>query len=234
MEARTTPFSGGDAKEFGHSWLEAFVTALDDRLRLRHGVFEYTDNPNCLFRIQLINSSDDLTLSDGAKVCAGDRLIALHVWNEQFPSFPRERPTLAWARRVDRAFEISLRELAGYIAAQSDLDDVVAICGNMGFTPAARGLQLARYVARFGFERVGPSGASTLRQHIHLFGENILISMMVLARNAAAFRADTLLRNRIMVFLSRQELERRYGLADAPPLGQPPAHSTRPTALHVA
>lgn len=234
MEARMPPCADGDAKEFGHSWLEAFVAALDDRLRVRHGVFEYTDNPDCLFRIQLINSSDDVTLSDGAKVCAGDRLIALHVWNEQFPSFPDERPTLAWARRVDRAFEISLRELTAYIAARADLDDVVAICGNMGFTPAARGLQLARYVGRFGFERVRPSGTSTLRQHIHLFGENILISMMVLARNAAALRADTLRRDRIMVFLSRQELERRYGLTDGSPLGRPPAPSGRPTALHVA
>jgi hypothetical protein len=44
-------------------------------------------------------------------------------------------------------------------------------------------------------------------------GENILISMMVLARNAAALRADVLRRDRTLVFLSRRELRRRYGFA---------------------
>jgi hypothetical protein len=37
--------------------------------------------------------------------------------------------------------------------------------------------------------------------------------MMVLARNAAALRADTLRRDRTLVFLSRRELRRRYGFA---------------------
>jgi len=37
--------------------------------------------------------------------------------------------------------------------------------------------------------------------------------MMVLARNAAALRADTLRRDRILVYLSRRVLRRRYGSA---------------------
>jgi hypothetical protein len=37
--------------------------------------------------------------------------------------------------------------------------------------------------------------------------------MIVLARNAAALRADTLRRDRTLVFLSRRELRRRYGFA---------------------
>lgn len=213
MEARTAILADRETKRFDHPWLEAVVTALDDRLRLRHGVFEYSRNPDCLFRIQIINSADDLALSDGVAVHAGDRLISLHVWNEQFPRFPRYCPTLAWARRVGRAFDVSLRELEAYLAARPDLGDVVAICGNMGFSPAARSAQLMRYVARFGFERVAAPSTGSLWQHMHLFGENILISMMVLARNAAAFRADTLRRDRTLVFMSRRTLQRRYGPA---------------------
>jgi hypothetical protein len=213
MEVRTAILADRETKRRDHPWLEAVVAALDDRLRLRHGVFEYSRNPDCLFRIQIINSDDDLILSDGVTVRAGDRLINLHVWNEQFPRFPRYRPTLAWARQVDRAFDISLRELAAYLAARSDLGDVVAICGNMGFSSAARSAQLARYVARFGFERVAAPSAASLWQQMHLLGQNILISMMVLARNAAALRADTLRRDRTLVFMSRQTLQRRYGPA---------------------
>ena len=213
MEARTAISRDGDARPVGHPWLEAVVTALDDRLRHHYGVFEYTNTPDCLFRVQIIRSSDDLLLSDGVTVQAGDRLINLHVWNEQFPAFPNDRPTLAWARRVDRAFNASLRELDRYLAARPDLDDVVAICGNMGFSSAARSAQLARYVARFGFEKVAGRSRSSFGQQIHLFGENILISMFVLARNAAALHPDTLWRDRTLVFLSRRELQRRYGFA---------------------
>jgi len=83
----------------------------------------------------------------------------------------------------------------------------------MTFQPAERSAQLTRFVARFGFERIAAASSRSFRQQIHWFGENILISMMVLARNAAALRTDTLRRDRMLVFLSRRELRRRYGFA---------------------
>ncbi|HEX8827522.1 MAG TPA: hypothetical protein VF778_05360 [Xanthobacteraceae bacterium] len=189
------------------------VTALDDRLRLRHGVFEYSHRPDCLFRIQFVTSHDDYVLSDGTRIRAGARLGNLHVWNEQFPCFSAKGPTLAWGRRVNRAFNISLRELSHFLDARRDFDDVIAIGANLTFEPAERSDQLARFVARFGFERTAAAGSRTFRQQMHWLGENILISMMVLARNAAALRADTLRRDRTLMFLSRRELRRRYGLA---------------------
>ena len=201
----------GEVRQF--PWLEAMVTALDDRLRLRQGVIEYTHRPDCLFRIQFIASNDDYVLSDGTCVCAGARVANLHVWNEQFPCFSGKGPTLAWARRVNQAFELSLRELASFLDARRDLDDVIAISANMTLEPAERSDQLVRFVARFGFERIAATSSRSFRQQTHWFGENILISMMVLARNAAALRADTLRRGRTLVYLSRRELRRRYGFA---------------------
>jgi hypothetical protein len=211
METGVKNLHSGDVRQF--PWLEAMVTALDDRLRLRHNVIEYTDSADCLFRIQIVNSNDDYVLSDGTRIRAGDRIANLHVWNEQFPCFTAGGPTLAWARRVNHAFDASLRELSRFLDARSDLDDVIAICGNMGFQPAERTDQLARFVGRFGFERIAGGTSRSFRRQIHWFGENILISMMVLARNAAALRADTLRRDRTLVFLSRRELRRRYSFA---------------------
>jgi hypothetical protein len=201
----------GEVRQF--PWLEAMVTALDDRLRLRHGVIEYTHRPDCLFRIQFVASNDDYVLSDGTCVRAGARVANLHVWNEQFPCFSGKGPTLGWARRVNQAFDISLRELSYFLEARRDLDDVIAISANMTLEPAERSDQLVRFVARFGFERIAATNSRSFRQQMHWFGENILISMMVLARNAAALRADTLRRDRTLVFLSRRELRRRYGFA---------------------
>jgi hypothetical protein len=107
--------------------------------------------------------------------------IVSATWNEQFPCFVGKGPTLAWARRVNQAFELSLRELAGFLDGRRDLDDVVAICANMSLEPAERSAQLVRFVSRFGFERIAAASSHSFRQQMHWFGENILISMMVLA-----------------------------------------------------
>lgn len=211
METGIKQLRSGDVRQF--PWLEAVVAALDDRLRLRHRVIEYTSSPECMFRIQLVRSEEDYVLSDGTCVRAGDRLVNLHVWNEQFPCFTGKGPTLAWARRVNHAFELSLRELAGFLESRSEFDDIVAICANMSLEPAERSGQLVRFVRRFGFEPIAAASSRSFRQQMHWFGENILISMMVLARNAAALRADILRRDRTLVFLSRRELRRRHGFA---------------------
>jgi hypothetical protein len=211
METGIKDLHGGDIRQF--PWFEAMLAALDDRLRLRHGVIEYTNSSECLFRIQLVASNESYMLSDGTCIRRGDRVANLHVWNEQFPCFAGKGPTLAWACRVNQAFELSLRKLAGFLDGRCDFDDVVAICANMSLEPAERSAQLVRFVGRFGFERIAAVSSHSFRQQMHWFGENILISMMVLARNAAALRADTLRRDRTLVFLSRRELRRRYGLA---------------------
>jgi hypothetical protein len=209
METGIKHLHSGDTGQF--PWLEAMVAALDDRLRQRHEVIEYTKSPECLFRIQLVASNEHYELSDGTCICPGERVVYLHVWNEQFPCFAPNGPTLAWACRVNHAFDLSLKELASFLHSRRDLDDVVAICANMSLEPAERSAQLVRFVGRFGFEMIGPSSSRSLRQQMHWLGENILISMMVLARNAAALRADVLRRDRTLVFLSRRELRRRYG-----------------------
>lgn len=195
-----------------HPWLEAAVAALDERLRRRQGVFEYCQNPDCLFRIRLACSGCDLVLSDGVRLEPGERVIDLHLWNEQFPPFPPSGPTLQWARGVNRKLEISLRELSYFLSLRRELDDVRAVCGTLAFVSAARATPLARFFGRFGFEQI-PLDAAPAAGDLRRLGENMLISMMVLARNAAALRADTLRRGRLLMAISRQKLQQRYGPA---------------------
>jgi hypothetical protein len=216
VESHPVISANEEARRLNRPWLGTILETLDARLRLRQGVIEYTRSPTCLFRIQVITSCDDFVLSDGVHVRPGDRLISLHVWNEQFPAFPARGPTLAWARHFNCAFDNSLHELVHFLEARKDLDDVKAICGNVPFVPIARSAQLARFVGRFGFEKIAVNGSQSLRQRVHWLGENILISMMVLAHNAAALRADILWRDRTLVSLSRQMLQRRYGLVREP------------------
>jgi len=72
------------------------VFALDNWLRRRQGVFEYSRKPDCILRAQLSRLSSDVLLSDGTFGRAGDRVIDLHLWNEQIPVKPIAGYSLAW------------------------------------------------------------------------------------------------------------------------------------------
>ena len=188
--------------------VEHAVFGLDRWLRRRQGVYEFTDSPVCLFRINRGEAEHTFTLGDGSRIRRGDPILNLHLWNEQMPPMPADGPTLAWARQAHRAVDISLWELAHWLPRQADLDDIMALRADMRLGTVAQTQQLVRIAAHYGFESTAFQAASgSLRQ----FGENILMYLLVLASNPAAMRADVLWRDHALVYLSRAALERRYG-----------------------
>ncbi len=195
----------------GHPWLGAFVEAIDKRLRRRQGVSEYTGSRDCFCRMQIARSADDLVLTDGTPVRPGDRIVNLHFWIEHVPPIPSTGPTLGWARSISRIFESSLQELARHLAARTDVGDIAAIRLSVALGAAARNSQVSRLLSRFGFEPAPQPGRLSLAECIHRCGENILISLMLLAHNPMALRSDTLMRDRVVLYLSRRALEQRYG-----------------------
>lgn len=189
-----------------------FLAAIDRSLRARQGIVEYSTSPVCILRMQIVTNDRELVLTDGTVLPAGSRLIDLHLWNEQVPPFPPPGPTLGWARRMSLAFDRSLRELADYLIEHPSLDDVAAISANMGFGAPAHSDLIAKIVARYGFVRAANAiSPRSLSERLHLFGENVLISMIVMSRNATALRSGTMSRDRVRAFLSRAELIRRFG-----------------------
>jgi hypothetical protein len=189
-------------------WLQSAVFALDRRIRRQIGVYEYTLHPQCLFRLQVVRTEDPLLLEDGTFVGPGGRVLVLHLWNEQIPVIARTGPTLAWARKVDRAMDISLRELACYLAAQPHLRDIAAICGNMPVIGSTQAQRLARILARYGFEAAVDS--TDRRGLLHRFGDGVLVLMLVWAANPRAVRSALLRCCNMRVFVSRAALEQRY------------------------
>jgi hypothetical protein len=193
-----------------HPWVAAVIDKIDKALRRRIGVTEYTQSRECLCRMQITRSADDLLLGDGTRVRPGDRIINLHFWTEQVPLIPPAGPTIAWARHISRIFESSLQELAHHLAARTDVQAIAAIRVSMALGSAARSDQVSRVLARFGFEPAPRQQQPSLGERIHRYGENILISLMVLAHNPITIRSDTLRRDRVTLYLSRRTLERRY------------------------
>ncbi len=196
----------------GMAMLNALVSVIDMTLRARDGIFEYSNCPHCIFRVQLAATASEIALSDGTRLAAGSRLINLHLWNEHVRPFPARGPTLGWARRLCRDLEISLEELAAFVANRPALEDIAAIGAQMTFGSTEQTQLLARLAERYGFVRaVDPTPSHSIAQRLHLLGENILISMIVIAHNPAAFRTDCFRRDRVPVYLRRTELARRFG-----------------------
>ena len=181
---------------------------FDERLRHRQGVGEFSADERCIFRIQLDRSDRALTLCDRTHARFGARVLALHIWNEHLPVL--DPTSLRWARDFHDRLDLSLGELHRFLQRRDDLDDVRVIRADMAFGTARQSDQLARIAARYGFERIVDARPLTLGQKAHRLGENIYISLLVLARNGSALRRDTLRRERTPVFLSRRRLASRY------------------------
>jgi hypothetical protein len=178
------------------------VFALDSWLRKREGVYEYTDDPRCIFRIQYAKAERDIILSDGTAIERGDAIIRLHLWNEQIPALDRTGPTVAWARCISHGIGDSLKKLERYLACHPEFDSVAALTAVVGLRAAEHGDQIARMAQRYGFES-RPAGSGG---RLHSLGENILMLLLVLATNPASARLSVLRRGRIEMYLSRKAL----------------------------
>jgi hypothetical protein len=196
---------------YSHPRLAELIFALDKLLRQRYGVLEYSSHPSCIFRIEICPSRRNLTLRDGTRVSAGDRIARLHYWNEQVPAKRLYTSQMVWAREFHRRIAISLTELARYLRAQSDLSDVNVVCGEVASAMSEQSRQIAHIMRHYGFEAILVPEPLPVRERLIRLGENILISLMVLAQNADALRVDSLRRTRVPIYISRQTLDEKFG-----------------------
>jgi hypothetical protein len=203
-----------DSSRYSHPWLAKVVLAFDERLRRRHAVYEFSSDPSCIFRLDITRAARPLALRDGTRLRAGDRIARLHFWNEHIPPMPASGPTIAWARQMQSGIAVALRELARHLASRPDLDDVLVIWAEVPSGTKSQSEQLARIMGYFGFETIFETAPLPWRERLHRLGSNILISLIVLAQNAAALRRDTLNRVRVPIYLSRRVLEAKFGDAE--------------------
>lgn len=208
--------SAQEGARFSHPWLAKALYALDVRLRRRHQVIEYSSHPSCIFRLEFARSSRTCVLSDGTCLRRGERIARLHFWNEQIPPLPHDGATIGWARRMRQGIAVSLRELAHYLSSRPELNDIAVIGGDIPSGTPAQSIQLVRIMAYYGFETIAEPGHLSMAERVHRIGENILISLFVIARNANALRPDTLKRVRLPTYLSRCTLRQRFGSKHEP------------------
>lgn len=209
-----------------HPLLSMWLHPIDRYLRRRLAIFEYSQSSDCMFRVEIVENAQDVLLVDGTRLRVGDRLIELHFWNEHIPVMPRNGATIAWARHISRCFDVSMRELAVFLAGRRDLDDIRGIHANMTGGAKKQTQQLVRIVQRYGFEWIPSPGRETLGQRAHRFGENILVSALIRTYNPRAAQEGTLTRGRVSLYLSRRTLERYYGDTTKPSANNPQSTKT--------
>jgi hypothetical protein len=184
------------------------VFAFDSQLRRRNGVFDYIDSPDCILRVKLERAGRRIVLSDGVRLDPADRIIELHYRNEYFPSMGADGATVAWARRIMRLMDLSLKELYEYLQNRRDLDDVAAIRAMTLMRSLDQAAQFERLAARFGFELVPEPDA--LWRRLRRLGETATGLMLIMASNPKAAHLSFLLCRRFPLFSSRRSLEARY------------------------
>ncbi len=209
----TALFDAGREDRRSHPWLAELVFAFDAVLRHRHHVVEFSTNPACIFRLNVARAEHAFTLADQTRIEAGDRIVDLHLWNEQIPAVPKAGPTISWARTFCGRLELSVRELAQYLMTHSEMDDVAAVGANVAQGTREQRAQLTNIMRRFGFAPLPEGEAQYAEAALRRLGENILITAMVLAQNPVVLRAESLWRDRTPLFVSRTALLARYGQA---------------------
>src|SRR5215475_8681887 len=75
------------------------VFTLDRQLQRNGGVFCYSSDPQCIFRISLKPLADSARLTNGIELPEKSAIVELHLWNEQLPIFTRGVAPVAWGLR---------------------------------------------------------------------------------------------------------------------------------------
>ncbi len=130
-------------------WLSCLVVAIDRRMRQRLGIWEYSDDSDCILRVGLARSRWEVTLSDGTKIRRGEVIGMLHAWNERVPPMPPTGADLAWARELRRRLVRSLELLAQAVQQDPWLQAIRGFGGSgvLRYSPA-----ILRLLERLGIE----------------------------------------------------------------------------------
>jgi hypothetical protein len=193
---------------------KAAVRMLDFALRRFMRVEEYCRRPDCVFRIALVRSPEEIRLADGTFVRRGDPVGDLHYWNEHMPAMPEGKPALAWALAADRTVRQSLRELAEFVASDPRYRDVQAFTGEMGGMPIRGARRLASAGGRYGFESRPVAPPHGLTGRLRRWGENRLLRLLAWAYNPGSLRRRGASPAHCRLWMSRESLLSRYGPAD--------------------
>lgn len=184
------------------------VLILDDVIRKSTRVFEFSQDANCILRLQVTRAPHTLQLPD-LTLEAGEPVFLIHLWNERLPVYAPGGADLTWARRMLYLFSHSLRLVAGYLSDDPKLSTIRAVGGITILLTAGLHEGGSRLVQDMGFTvtpyfgRLGRFGE---------FWENFYSLMTIWTFNPHSLPHRSLFRlRRSELWMSREAFLKRFG-----------------------
>jgi hypothetical protein len=194
--------------------VRALIRRFDAFLAQQYGLFNFTDDPDCLLRLQNAVAPHRLYLP-GQVVEPGEPVLLIHLWSEHIPHASPAGPDLAWAKTIQRAFVKSLRAVGNYVQEEPRLADIQAVGGVTILMFAGNRRNGARFMERLGFT-VMPY--KNLLGRFGEFWENFYTWMLIWTYNPASLRSRKLFQmRRSEIWISAEKFLARYG-------GEPAKH----------
>jgi len=106
----------------------AIIRRFDDWVSKLAHVEPFSDDPQCVMRIQVGSAAHTLELAGGS-VLKGGKILILHLWNQRLPLIPPQGADLNYAVKLHRLMIASLKAVARYIQNEPSLHDVQAVGG---------------------------------------------------------------------------------------------------------
>ena len=104
------------------------IRIIDWILRKYNGVFEFCDDPDCVFRVSVGLLKHPLHLPDG-EIPAGTKVLEVHFWNEHMPPMPTNGSVIGPAVKLRRKVASSAQRMAEAVRNDPRLAGVKALGG---------------------------------------------------------------------------------------------------------
>ena len=130
--------------------MRAAVRMIDNLLCIVQGVYEYSQDPECILRLQLRTSAHSVTVGP-QMVVKGEPVLALHAWNKRMPVIPPDGAELTWALTLRRRLMYSFKEIARLMQEDLRYTQVRAVCGSSSLFSFSNHVGGVQVMQRLGF-----------------------------------------------------------------------------------
>ena len=184
------------------------VGGTDAVLRRYHHIKEFTDDPDCIFRLGLSRARNPVRLHDGTPAAIdirpGEPIGTLHLWNEHLLRYVSGGPDIHWAAAIGRRVEHSLRLLAIHVERDADCRGLRAFQGAAMLSSRLGALQINRVAGRFGFELIDTE--CSLAGRLHRLADSFCGWSLTSAFNPAALARQRFFRPYHELWITRAAL----------------------------
>jgi len=187
--------------------LSLLTIFLDKAQRSLRGIYEFSSDPECVYRLSIEKAPRDVVLPDGTELHKGEPVGIIHLWGEHMPVIPSSGINLAWASRMARVLEKSAGLLAQHAVRETSLQSIPAF-GNDVFLPPSS----VRLLERIGYAVLEGTSRHTLcgRLRIWIVRRWTWLLRRAFNRESARGIAPADLQY-ISIWISRRALFKKYG-----------------------